>query len=462
MRPKFWMLLLVIVTTYSLVYANEDKYPRLTINGWGWLSFGQIMESAYIKDDPLSNSTDNYYAPSYQYYDFSHAWLMDVDAGVRFSAQVTEMTRICLHPGIGVRYNSALKDDDKMGGVKEFREDFRPYLIELSLTSDLVKSEKIGFQIKAGYFSVKYNPQVRNLGEYLLRSTAYPPLLVSGFELADKHKILGIKAKLSLSDVLDQEILFHSETHRYPLFDFSLGYIAAFHPHPVIEIGAGVEFSRLISVDEKKTTPGYDTEAIKGSSDRYFSMYIDGVDTTLYTFRAIKAMGRLTFDPKGFFSSSILGKEDLKIYTEAALLGAKNYPGFYEERDERVPVMFGFNFPTFKILDILSLEFEWFGSKYANSYRYIWEHRSPIPNSGIAVGSVGDADDNFYPFKDQDNWKWSVYASKKIKKHLRISGQVARDHKQRTEHMTGYFKVYEEICQQKKDWYWMVRTTFMF
>ena len=40
-----------------------------------------------------------------------------------------------------------------------------------------------------------------------------------------------------------------------------------------------------------------------------------------------------------------------------ALIGVKNYPGWYSERpEERMPIMAGFNFPTFKILDVLSIE----------------------------------------------------------------------------------------------------------
>jgi len=37
-------------------------------------------------------------------------------------------------------------------------------------------------------------------------------------------------------------------------------------------------------------------------------------------------MARATVDPKKFFSWDLLGEQDLKIYTEAALLGVKNYP----------------------------------------------------------------------------------------------------------------------------------------
>jgi len=35
---------------------------------------------------------------------------------------------------------------------------------------------------------------------------------------------------------------------------------------------------------------------------------------------------------------------------------------------KRFPLQSGFNIPTFKQLDVLSLEGEWFGSKYSDSY----------------------------------------------------------------------------------------------
>jgi hypothetical protein len=44
------------------------------------------------------------------------------------------------------------------------------------------------------------------------------------------------------------------------------------------------------------------------------------------------------------------------------------YPG-YNDLLKRTPIMFGFNVPTCKVLDVLSLEAEWWDSyPFANSY----------------------------------------------------------------------------------------------
>ena len=49
-----------------------------------------------------------------------------------------------------------------------------------------------------------------------------------------------------------------------------------------------------------------------------------------YTFAGTKIMARFSFDMKGLIPADslfgLLGKEDLKLYGEATILGLKNYP----------------------------------------------------------------------------------------------------------------------------------------
>ena len=105
-------------------------------------------------------------------------------------------------------------------------------------------------------------------------------------------------------------------------------------------------------------------------------------------------MARLSVDPKGFLPSGfkdMCGNEDFKIYAEAAILGFTNItaykdsmdpntglpvPGkfaidssknYYSRISQRIPVMFGFTLPTFKLLDYLSAEWEWYGWPFAPS-----------------------------------------------------------------------------------------------
>jgi hypothetical protein len=66
--------------------------------------------------------------------------------------------------------------------------------------------------------------------------------------------------------------------------------------------------------------------------------------------------------------------------------------------------------------------------------------------------------------KHDDDWKWSVYASRKIGNHIKLSAQFANDHMLKTSYVPGMptSAKYTEICSTNKDWYWMTRAMFYF
>jgi hypothetical protein len=156
-------------------------------------------------------------------------------------------------------------------------------------------------------------------------------------------------------------------------------------------IGAGVFFSHLLSVNKDYTTPRNPLSLVPLDST--------GGDTLYYTFRGTKLMARLAFDPKVFFASEFFGKSDLRLYSEATLIGVKNYPGWYNERWRRIPVMVGFNVPAFRFLDVLAVELEWYKSKLPNGYNNVYTGLNlPVPD-----------DTSGYDYK-QDQLKWSIHA----------------------------------------------------
>jgi hypothetical protein len=295
-----------------------------------------------------------------------------------------------------------------------------------------------------------------NLGEYLFRSAPYPQYIQSGFEIADKVKIPGVKFGFTFFESLKYEIFIRSETELPPLYDFSFASIINYKPVSLIDVSVGIDYYRLIPADKGKTTPSEDTVAFSNSLvDKFFTHYMDSTDTVPATFAGTKRMARITLDPKWFFSDAGFGKEDLKLYGEIVLLGTKNYPAWHTDWLRRVPVMAGFNVPTFKLLDVLALEIEYFACPYANTTHNIWDKRTPLPFIGASV-PMGPESDN-YKNSRRDNWKWSVYASRKVGKYLRFSAQVANDHSTRY----GDFGLpHEDITQTPKDWYWMFRVMY--
>ena len=94
--------------------------------------------------------------------------------------------------------------------------------------------------------------------------------------------------------------------------------------------------------------------------ERYLSPEDNGIPGQYidhYTFRGLKAMARASLDiGKLLGAEETLGENAFKLYSEMSLLGIQNQPFFYEKKSERMPVMFGINIPTFKILDVLAFE----------------------------------------------------------------------------------------------------------
>ncbi len=375
-----------------------------------------------------------------------------------------------------------------------------------------------------GYFPFKYNPQSTNLGEYLFRSGTYPGWLISGFEHSiDRPKLGGVHLAhvLGSSVRLRQDLIVNTELDVYPYHDINLTYIATPSFGKLFNFSLGVEFARLIAVDPPKTTLGLDPFY----RNRYDAKigYIDTTtgDTIRYTFKGTKLMCRGTLDFKEFFggANGFFGKEDLKFYGEAAWLGVKNYAGWYEEPKERVPAMLGFNWPTHQLLsysivpgimayalepvrskkalrgeifgatgvftavgtwlmdrfwhwntklDVISIEVERYAFPYTNTQDYIWKGTSAIPY-------ISDRPSTSYPeynrdwndslAQTDDDIRWSVYVSKRIGNHVRLSAQTAYDHTPKTWYTpvpSPQSAKYSDMVPRKGDWYFMMRMSLYF
>ena len=70
--------------------------------------------------------------------------------------------------------------------TKDFLDDDRPFVFfyphwaEISYSFGAI--ERPWLRMGAGVFPFKYNPDVRNLGEYLFRTGSYPPIMMSTFD----------------------------------------------------------------------------------------------------------------------------------------------------------------------------------------------------------------------------------------------------------------------------------------
>jgi len=320
------------------------------------------------------------------------------------------------------------------------------------------------FEICAGYFDYKYNPDVRNLGEYMFRSGTYPAYIKTGFDYP-MARLMGGRIGHSLFDKsFSHDIILSSETGFYPPMDWTLSYLFRYNVlnRNFIEIGGGISMAHLLSVYNNT----YDQAGVKSPTnpvDQGISgngYVTENGDTAYYTFRGDKLMARFSIDPKFLFGNGKrhFGESDLKVYVEALLIGAKSYPDStlsapqpsYSDWKEKTPVTFGINLPAFGIIDLLNLEFEWWGCKYYNDYRDIYLVNS-LPNAPAHVDGI-----------DKSYWKWSLYAKESLfDRHCALVCQVARDHMRLPS--ARYEKAnHREMLVQAGDWWWVTKLCFAF
>jgi hypothetical protein len=333
----------------------------------------------------------------------------------------------------------------------------------------------------AGYFPFKYNSDVRNLGEYLFRTGTYPQYILNYFDFPfvrlcgvhlnfsgegfypESNADYDIGKQLIKNFKLDEIV--YTNLQWYAVGDWNEAIIASDKVFDFFEFGLGVSFNSLLSVDSNFTTP-------RDASTLYHITYNETTgksDSSFYTFKGTKLMARAAIDFKRLFRSSLFGKNDLRLYGEAAVLGTKNYPynitatgtrgGIcYDSIMERIPIMGGFVFPTFKLLDALSLEVEYFKSPYPNDIGVMVVHGMPIPGQ---ISEGGATDYRSMRIYKNDNLKWSVYATKTFSRYYSATAQVASDHL-RPLAVNDENVDFEEALHATNHWYYMVKLTVAF
>jgi hypothetical protein len=375
-------------------------------------------------------------------------------------------------------------------------------------------------KLHMGFFGYKYNPDATNLGEYLFRSGTYPGYLwTGGWVLVNnaRYDANGIRAAFNLLDnhlKVDANIFIERDIE--PNFDLSPSVVANYDVG-IFELGAGAVFSHFIPSSSKNVTPkvrgnafyhdaarnqdlplpqseftkpGFayfgpgdprnDTLVVEATdpkagqllpetdprykdSPKYVTPTENGVPNSqldYYTFKGVKVMGRASVDPLKLLGSDMFEPGAGKLYAEVALLGVKDYPFYYDKKSERMPVMFGFNIPTFKILDQLTVEVEHYKSAFANSIKTefnvvypIWDLPTDAKRNINTPDPAAFLDSNM-AVKGRE-WYWSVYARRTLTPGLSLYGQVAHDHTRALNYFAN--PTYQPFIQDDKDWYWAIR-----
>jgi hypothetical protein len=325
---------------------------------------------------------------------------------------------------------------------------------------------KISLQIEAGYFPYKYNPEVRNLGEYLFRTYCYPTVMFNKFDRTFTE-LMGVRVGNTIGGIFHHDLILNSETKQYPFYDGTLSYLFdaknpefLFVKPGFVTLGGGIQWYRLIPVRGDLTN--YHDPNGSPPANQIVDTIVKinptthANDTTYNEqwigFGGTKVMGRATLDFKAILPDelvNLLGTEDLKLYSEVAVLGWKDYTRYYNNRLNRTPITVGINWPTFKIFDILNTELEYLDSPYMNDDYGPVLNMLPVPYTDLDT--------------PHEKLKWSVYAKKTIGKRMSLMAQVANDHFIPTSgNPDQTIQDYHDVTLKHGDWWWNFRARFDF
>jgi hypothetical protein len=431
----------LLLPAVLLCLSAPAQGAELTLKSCGWYDLGRIMQSSDTIR-PLPNYNGN--------------WLES------YGAHFTVFSDIGAHweGAVGIGGFQIHTAQGSTQEVRQTKKKFIPLVTQARLSYLASKEEHNPFRLTFGYFPYLYNLDIRNLGAYLTRVPVYPGLLFSGFESKDIDpdlaNTLGLWTRFRFSQ-FTWDVLIKSETDLPPWFDLSGITVVKYNLGGLLQLGAGANFYRFIALKKDLTDlndynpiwPGAVTHPNDWDYGYIDTLSVDSVsgtavlDTVMFTHRGIKLNAFFSFDPKPLLGLESLGKSDLKVYTEAAIIGVADQVPVYTNLMERVPVVVGFNLPVFNLLDQLTIEVEWYGAKYKNDYQRLLDNVSPVPvNMGLSsyardADSLGRwTEDSTVVLKDpfnvnnltDDNWKWSIYARKTVATHIRFSLQIANDH----------------------------------
>jgi hypothetical protein len=448
----------VILLGSGICFSEQGETVQLHLSpsGFAAMEFGEIVKGGFNKKTNAA---------------MDRTWMNQMIAGLSVDAAFNE--RNSLDIGMEMQMYNDFPVSLKLQPQYRYQY-FYPYLSRAEFTHLFGSfTEKPLLTLSAGYFPFKYNKDVRNLGEYLFRTGTYPQFILNSidFPLA---RLMGIHACFSgenlysgsgrnlttcqsLMKNLKVDGILYSNLQWYALGDWNAAILASEKIAECIEFGLGATFNSILSVDSTLTTP-HDPATL------YHITYNETTgkgDSSFYTFKGAKLMARAAIDLKKFIASELLGKEDLRIYGETAILGLKNYPqnlrgGIrYDKVLERMPVMGGINLPAFKLLDVLSVEVEYFDNPFPNDIGAITQQGLPIPGQ---VSDNGGTDFRAMDIYQNDKWKWSIFASKTFVRNYTVMAQIASDH-MRPLAVNDQNVDFEEALHTTSQWYYMLKLT---
>ncbi len=232
---------IALFAVYCAMAAADDSDSSTTkfrLAGMGSFEAGQ-----FVKAESKGTATE-----------LDKTWYERVYMQIGFTAQFNQRTEIHLIGESQTRY-AYFESKDYLDNDRSFYY-FYPHWAEISHSFGDV--EKPWLKIGGGVFPFKYNPDVRDLGEYLFRTGSYPPTMMSTFDFP-MARLTGLRVSSvtsPLSGLLDKSTpidslnlfgILNTESQIFPLQDFGLAFLGDYTLFHSIILGAGVFFIPILS-----------------------------------------------------------------------------------------------------------------------------------------------------------------------------------------------------------------------
>jgi len=438
---KCYAFLLAGLLSINL-FAQDDDIDmgdaKIKLSGFGYYMFGQIVSGIY--GDSWESATSS----------FDHLWVNTSLLHLNIESNATDWFTAKL--GLEFYVTFPLQGSNAMDKASYFRT-YKSYLAEAAgiMHWDFDNSILSSLRIKTGMLPYTINPEVKTLGNYLYRSTIHPVSIQNKVDYPWADLLGGVAEVGLFENKVKVEAMLSSEFNYVPFFDFTPAFGAYYKPNEIIDIGGAIAFHHALQAD--------------------VALMPDSVGKA---WQGTKIDARAIFDPKPIFGGmDFLGKDELKIYTELAVLGLKDtlevdtsnlsalrskdttelknfvFPKY--SIFNRMPLMFGINLPTWKMLDLLSVELEWFYSPYANHWLGLFDQQSTYsPQPGFLKQW-----DNYV---NKDNFKWAIHIRKSVGK-FEVRGLFSSDH---TIYVINNVTNgnFEQTMKRPKDWQWLIQLRY--
>jgi hypothetical protein len=451
-RLFFGVAACVCFFCFGFSRAGDSTDVKFTPFGWGAVEVGQI-ESGF------------YEWPSQDIGAIDHVWQQRAFGKLGYDVVYKNNLEINIS-GEGL-YAFSTPQIGKDPQTMEPRSFF--YVKTANATYSFLNSEQYGLKLQLGFFPYKYSPDVRNLGEYLFRSNAYPLLVYTDFDWP-KADMLGARAHFQYESsnkflLLQDDFLLNSELYTVPVQDWSLSDVFSAKLLDAITVGGGVSFCNLLSVYQGKYMGGIAVEKyfnLDSATARAKGFYLGNADgdSEFFDWKSTKLMGRVSFDLKKLLPWDIFGKNDLMLYGESDIIGLKNYPKYFTDLKDRIFYSVGFNIPGFKIFDVVNFEMEYCRDTSAFSDYNLLGGATPYP---FPVG-LNTSNSSLGYNVNRNQVRLSAYIKKSVLDgRVDFVFQCARDHKRINFYYFDYnYMSFMETLPSGNNWWWVFKTEFNF